>query len=411
MIIESLQNLAVPIDSLQGLPGNPRVGDVEAVAASLDRFGQRKPIVVRKDDGTIIAGNHTWQAAKKLGWKEIAVAFVGDDDVTAQAYALADNRTAELGGYDEQALKDLIDQVASIDPDLVRISGWSDEAVQELTDRIAAGQPKDLNPDVIPEPPEEPVAKLGDVWNLGNHRLICGDSTDSKVYAQLLQQDEKADLVWTDPPWNVNYGAIDADNQMGYKVRTILNDHMTEENWDLFVAGFTKNLFQFSKPGAGIYLVMSAQEWPSVDRSLRASGFHWSSTIIWAKDQLVLSRKDYHTQYEPIWYGWNESAARLWPVLDRKQSDVWNVDRPHVNELHPTMKPIELIVRALENSSAPRNLILDAFAGSGSTLIACEQTGRFARAIELDPKYCDVIITRWENLTGKKAVLLNAQPA
>ena len=193
MIIDSLKNLAVSIDSLKGLPGNPRIGDVDAVAASLEKFGQRKPIVVRKDDGTIIAGNHTWQAAKKLGWKEIAVAFVGDDDTTAQAYALADNRTAELGSYDEQALKDLIEKVAAVDPDLVRISGWSDSAVQELLTKIESGLPKELIEDEIVDPPLNAKTKLGDIWQLGKHRLICGDATDVTVFKKLLN-DEKADL-------------------------------------------------------------------------------------------------------------------------------------------------------------------------------------------------------------------------
>jgi DNA modification methylase len=398
----------VDIDLLIPHPRNVRQGDVGAICESLKAHGQYRAIVFQKSTNRIIAGNHTWQAAKKLGWTEIAVAYVGDDDTTAQAYALADNRTAELGSYDEEALKDLIEKVAAVDPELVRISGWSDDAVQDLLDKIESGIPKKLNEDIIPEVPEIPIAKPGDIWNLGSHRLICGDSTDPTVYENLLGNDVKVDIVWTDPPWNVNYGAVDSDNEQGYKVRTILNDHMSDDNWNEFVGSFTKNLYKFSKAGAGIYMVMSAQEWPTVDRNLRESGFHWSSTIIWAKDQLVLSRKDYHTQYEPIWYGWNESGARLFPVLDRKQSDVWNIDRPHRSELHPTMKPIELIVRALENSSGPRDLVLDAFAGSGSTLIACEQTGRAARAIELDPKYCDVIVKRWENLTGKKAVLINA---
>ena len=151
---------------------------------------------------------------------------------------------------------------------------------------------------------------------------------------------------------------------------------------------------------------MSAQEWPVIDGSLRESGFHWSSTIIWAKDRLVLSRKDYHTQYEPIWYGWNDDGPRLNPVTDRKQSDLWQINRPSKSELHPTTKPVELIVQMLQNSSKPGNIILEPFCGSGSTLIACEQTRRSCRAIELDPKYVDVIITRWELATGNKAVLL-----
>ena len=154
------------------------------------------------------------------------------------------------------------------------------------------------------------------------------------------------------------------------------------------------------------YVVMSAQEWPVVDKCLRQAGFHWSSTIIWAKDRLVLSRKDYHTQYEPIWYGWNESAARLVEVADRKQSDLWQIDRPSKSDLHPTTKPVELVERALQNSSEARANVLDLFGGSGSTLIACEKSGRINFSMELDPKYCDVIVKRWEDFTGQKAELV-----
>jgi DNA modification methylase len=185
-----------------------------------------------------------------------------------------------------------------------------------------------------------------------------------------------------------------------------LNDHMNEGQWDEFVEGFCLTLKDYSEPGAPIYLVMSAQEWPVIDRNLREAGFHWSSTIIWAKDRLVLSRKDYHTQYEPIWYGWNADAARLAVVEDRKQTDLWQIDRPSKSELHPTMKPIELVQKSLVNSSKPGNIVLDSFGGSGSTLIACEQTNRKCRMVELDPQYCDVIIARWEKFTGKTAELL-----
>jgi hypothetical protein len=200
MIIDSLKSLAVPIDSLQGLPGNPRRGDVDAVAASLSRFGQRKPIVVRRDDGTIIAGNHTWQAAKKLGWSEIAVAYVGDDDVTAQAYALADNRTAELGDYDDELLKALIDSVGEVDFELLKDTGWSNDAVKELLEKIESENPKVVDEDEVPEVPVEPKTKLGDLYHLGCHRLLCGDSTDEATVARLMDG-AKADMVFTDPPY------------------------------------------------------------------------------------------------------------------------------------------------------------------------------------------------------------------
>jgi DNA modification methylase len=379
-------------------PGNARLHsqkNLDAIKASLTKFGQRKPIVIN-NKGVILAGNGTVEAAKALGWDHIEVATVPADwdEATARAYALADNRTAELAEWDENVLAkqllDLLDEEFDIEA-----LGF------ELPE-----------PEITPEPDDAPAitevehrTKLGQLWKLGDHLLYCGDATEEATFTRLMG-DEKAHLIWTDPPWNVNYGGIDNDNVQGWKVRTILNDHMSEGQWDEFVNQFCKTLFDFSEPGAPIYLVMSAQEWPVIDRNLREAGFHWSSTVIWAKDRLVLSRKDYHTQYEPIWYGWNADAARLAVVEDRKQSDLWEIQRPARSELHPTMKPIELVQKSIVNSSKPGDIVIDSFGGSGSTLIACEQTNRKCRMVELDPQYCDVILARWEKFTGKAAELL-----
>jgi DNA modification methylase len=369
--------------------------NLDAIKASLTKFGQRKPIVVTHE-GFVLAGNGTMEAAKSLGWDHIDVTTTPADwDLdTARAYALADNRTAELAEWDENVLAKQLLELIDADFDIEAIGFEMPE------------------PEIQPEPDDAPAVtevehktKLGQLWKLGDHLLYCGDSTEEATFTRLMG-DEKAHLIWTDPPWNVNYGGIDNDNVQGWKVRTILNDHMNEGQWDEFVSQFCKTLFDFSKAGAPIYLVMSAQEWPVIDRNLREAGFHWSSTIIWAKDRLVLSRKDYHTQYEPIWYGWNADAARLNAVEDRKQSDLWQVDRPARSELHPTMKPIELVQKSIVNSSKPGDIVIDSFGGSGSTLIACEQTNRKCRMVELDPQYCDVIIARWEKFTGKTAELL-----
>lgn len=260
--------------------------------------------------------------------------------------------------------------------------------------------------DDIPAVPEEAKSKLGELYALGEHRLLCGDSTDPEVIGRLMGE-ERAHLIFTDPPWNVNYGAdMEQGNAQGYKPRTIMNDHMNPAQWKEFVDGITRSLYTASKPGCPIYLVMSAQEWPVIDLSLREAGFHWSSTVIWAKDRLVLSRKDYHTQYEPIWYGWNGEGPRLSPVLDRKQSDLWQIQRPSRSDLHPTTKPVELVERAIMNSSKRGNVVLDLFGGSGSTLIASEKTGRRCFMTELDPRYVDVICKRFEELTGQKAKLV-----
>jgi DNA modification methylase len=261
----------------------------------------------------------------------------------------------------------------------------------------------------VPEVPEEPITKLGDVWILGNHRLMCGDSTSIDAVDKLMAGD-KASLVFTDPPWNVAYGTNLANNAQGYKQRTILNDNFSStKEWEQFLSGVTASIISVTNKGCPIYCVMGASEWPAIDKALRDAGFHWSSTIIWAKDTLVLSRKDYHTQYEPIWYGWKNDGARICAVEDRKQSDLWECKRPKRSELHPTTKPVELIERAVLNSSHEKTVVFEPFGGSGSTLIACEKINRHARVMELDPKYCDVIIKRWEEFTGKKAKLENAE--
>ena len=213
-------------------------------------------------------------------------------------------------------------------------------------------------------------------------------------------------MVFTDPPWNVNYGAEKEGNPMGYKPRTILNDFMGTEDFKQFMLSAFCSMNAASEPGAMTYVVMSAQEWGNMMLALAQNDYHWSSTIIWNKDQLVLSRKDYHTKYEPIWYGWKSGNSRLHPLADRKQCDVWDIDRPRQSVEHPTMKPVELVARAITNSSNVGDSVLDLFGGSGTTLIAAEQTGRTCYMMELDPHYCDVIIQRWEHFTGGKAVLL-----
>jgi DNA modification methylase len=235
---------------------------------------------------------------------------------------------------------------------------------------------------------------------------MCGDSTDAGAVKRLMNG-ELAQLIWTDPPWNVDIGSSNNPRWKNGANRQILNDNMSTEAFGAFLLAAFKNMREVCVPGAMAYVVMSAQEWGNIMNVLRQLEFHWSSTLIWAKDQLVLSRKDYHTQYEPIWYGWKDGAARLCPLEDRKQSDVWMIDRPKRSDEHPTMKPIELVARSIKNSSRKDDLVIDFFGGSGTTLIAAEQTGRRCNMIELDPKYCDVIRTRWETLTGETAELLS----
>lgn len=381
------------INSIRPYENNPRFNDeaVDFVANSLRDFDWQQPIVVDKD-GVIIAGHTRWKAAKQLGMKTVPVKIADNlSDEKVKEYRLVDNKVAEIAQWNDPALQEELD---GIDTDM-SIYGFEDmEAELEIDSDVD---------DFEPEPPEEPKAKRGEVYQLGAHRLMCGDSTSQEDVAKLLDG-KQADFVFTDPPWNVNYGATEEGNAQGYKVRTILNDAMSTDDFKAFMNSAFKRMNEASKPGAMVYVVMSAQEWGNLMLTLKDNGFHWSSTIIWNKDQLVLSRKDYHTKYEPIWYGWKDGESRLCPLKDRKQSDVWDFDRPKRSDEHPTMKPVALVARAITNSSAKGNLVLDLFGGSGTTLIAAEETGRACRMMELDPKYVDVIINRWEQITGGKAV-------
>jgi len=387
-----MNSTLTPLAQIKANPNNPRTikdAKFKRLVESIRTFPKMlelRPIVVN-DDMIVLGGNMRLKACKEAGIKEVPVIKASDlSEDEQRQFIIKDN--VGFGDWDWEMLAN--------EWDVAELDEWGMDLPKDLFKTAEVDQ------DEVPEVPEEPITKPGDLYILGQHRLLCGDSTNTQHVDRLMNK-EQADLIFTDPPWNVNYGG--QTGKTPWKQRTIMNDHMEDDKWDEFVSGFCASFAIASKPGAPIYVVMSAQEWPSLQTNLINAGFHWSSTIIWVKDRLVISRKDYHTQYEPIWYGWNEKAARLMTVEDRKQSDVWEVDRPHVSDLHPTTKPIELIARALNNSSRAGNLVLDLFGGSGSTMIACEQTGRRNYSMELDPKYCDVIVKRWENLTGNKAVL------
>ena len=397
MITPNLRPLAVPVASLKPLPGNPRRGDVDAVAASLARFGQRKPIVVRASDRTITAGNHTWLAAQQLGWDEIAAVLVDDDDTTAQAFALADNRTAELGGYDDGLLLELIRAVGEADASALADTGWSDEAIAELIDRIDPGLPDSPPSDDAPEPPEIPFSELGQVWQLGAHRVICGDAT-SVADLEALMSGGQADCVWTDPPYGVAYVGKTKD------ALTIKNDRLDGEALHRFLHDSLGNALQVCRPGGAWYV--SAPHGPAglaFSEALTELGV-WKHSLVWVKDTLVMGRADYHYRHEPIYYGWTPGGNHDW-FGDRKQTTVLEFPRPKRNTEHPTMKPIELISYCLDNSAPKGGTFLDPFGGSGSTLMACEYTGRKARLLELDPRYVDVICRRWQEHTGSTPIL------
>jgi DNA modification methylase len=374
---------------------------VGQIAASIKEFGFRNPILV--DGVGIIAGHGRLLAAQKLNLDKVPTIDCSDmTESQKKAYIIADNKLALNAGWDTAMLSIEMQDLEDEGFDLTLL-GFDDKELNALLQlEVVEGL---TDEDAVPDTPIEPKTKLGDIYILGNHRLMCGDSTSIDAVEKMMDGD-KASLVVTDPPWNVAYGTNLANNAQGYKQRTIMNDNFeTTQEWEDFLSGFIGNIIAFTMKGCPIYCVMGASEWPAIDKALRDGGFHWSSTIIWAKDTLVLSRKDYHTQYEPIWYGWKEDGPRIWTVQDRKQSDVWECKRPKRSELHPTTKPVELIERAVLNSSNAGTIVFEPFGGSGSTLIACEKTGRKARLMELDPKYCDVIVKRWEDFTGKQAIL------
>ncbi len=376
---------------------------VTQIAASIKEFGWTNPILVDGDNG-IIAGHGRIMAAKKLNMTEVPVIELAHlSKEQRKALIIADNKLALNSDWDTNLLAIELKDLQDLGFDL-NLTGFADK---ELADILKPDQVEGLtDEDAVPDTPIEPKTKPGDIYQLGNHKLMCGDST-SIDQVEKLMDGNKASLVITDPPWNVAYGTNLANNAQGYKAREIMNDNFaTDKEWQDFLSGTMGCINIVTLPGCPIYCVMGASEWPAVDKALRDADFHWSSTIIWAKDTLVLSRKDYHTQYEPIWYGWKSDGPRIWTVQDRKQSDLWQCKRPKRSDLHPTTKPVELLERALLNSSNHGVIVFEPFCGSGSTLIACEKTGRRCNAMELDPKYCDVIVKRWEDFTGKKAELI-----
>ena len=245
------------------------------------------------------------------------------------------------------------------------------------------------------------ISQAGDLWQLGGHRLLCGDATDRQAIDQLMAGD-KAQMVFTDPPYNVNYrGSL--QQQREQSIRPLCNDNL-QNDYAEFIQQAITNLLAVTD--GACYIALATSEIDTVKRAFESAGGHWSTFIIWAKNHFTLGKSHYQRQYEPILYGWPKGSKSHW-CGDRNQSDVWAINKPARNDLHPTMKPIELVERAIRNSSQASDIVLDAFAGSGTTLIACEQTNRQARLMEIDPHYVDVIIRRWQHHTGQQAVRIN----
>jgi DNA modification methylase len=369
---------------------------VDKVAASIREFGWRVPIVVDRE-GVIVCGHTRLLAAQKLGLQEAPV-HVADNLTPAQvrAYRLLDNRSHEETRWDEDLLGlellDLKDMGFDLD-----LTGFEMSEIDALLSRSGTSMGL-TDPDSVPEVPLKPVTMPGDMWILGRHGVLCGDATILSDVHQVLAG-SVANLAFTDPPYNVDYHQPSVHPQRARRI--IANDNLGG-SYPQFLAKACRNLLEVTQ--GAIYICISSSEIDTLKSTFAEEGGHWSTFIVWAKNTFTLGRSDYQRQWEPIFYGWPEGIAHYWCGA-RDQGDVWFVDKPVLNDLHPTMKPVELIERAIRNSSKKRNIVFDPFAGSGSTLIACETTGRQARIIEIDPKYVDVIVKRWQDFSGKEATL------
>ena len=368
---------------------------VAQIAASIAEFGFTNPILTDGERG-VIAGHGRLAAARKLELTEVPVIELTHlSAIQKKAYILADNRIAANAGWDDELLGVELTELKDAGFDL-ELTGFTedewdaliagDEGTEGLTDE-----------DAVPEITENPVSQPGDVWLLGEHKILCGDATKVEDYKALLG-DELADMTVTDPPYNVNYANTAKDKMRGTN-RPILNDNMGD-GFAGFLLLACQNILAVTK--GAVYIAMSSSELDTLQSAFRAAGGKWSTFVIWAKNTFTMGRADYQRQYEPILYGWKDGAQHYWCGA-RDQGNVWQINKPHKNDLHPTMKPVELMERAVRNSSKTRDIVLDPFGGSGTTLIACEKSGRRARLMELDPKYVDVIVKRWENFTGGKA--------
>jgi DNA modification methylase len=381
----------IEISKIIPYANNPRKNEaaIAKVAASIQEFGFRQPIVV-DSEFVIVAGHTRLLAARQLGLAEVPVHIAnGLTEAQIKAYRIADNRSNQEAEWDDELLAielgDLEDKGFNLE-----MTGFDAEELDKL---MLPAQISGLTEDdTIPAVEEKSITKPGDLWVLGKyHRLLCADSTKPESIEQALCGN-MASMIFTDPPYNVDYSNDDGDK--------ICNDNLGNGFYEFLLVA-CKNMLKVCS--GAVYICMSASEIHNLHKAFKEAKGHWSTFIIWVKNHFALGRSDYQRQYETILYGWGEGNKHHW-CGDRNQSDVWNIAKPSSNDLHPTMKPVELVMRAIENSSKLGDIILDPFAGSGTTLIACEKLNRAARLIEIDPKYCDVIVKRWQEFTGNIAI-------
>lgn len=372
---------------------------VAQVAASIKEFGFTNPVLIDSDDG-IIAGHGRVLAARKLKMQEVPCIRLGHlTESQKKAYIIADNKLALNSGWDEEMLKLELLELKELDYDIDVIGFNADELMalldeQEVTEGLT-------DEDAVPEVPEEPVTKLGDVWVLGNHRLMCGDSTS--IDAVNLLMPETANMIFTDPPYLMNFtGGIHADGSKSFNAKHggIKNDKMSEDDGNDFLDAIN-SIIKIKVDGA-FYITFYRLGIDKYYASMARSGIQCRSLVIWDKGNHTLSNSDYMSMYEPMFYGWINNHKFYG---GKNGMDIWRIKRTSKNDLHPTMKPVELVEKAIEDGSQINGIVLDLFGGSGTTVIACEKHNRKSRLMELDPKYCDVIINRWQDFTGKEAIL------
>jgi DNA modification methylase len=424
------------LSDIKPYPGNPRLNDdaVAQVAASIREFGFRQPIVV-DCEGVIVCGHTRWKAAQKLGLEEAPV-HVATDLTPAQikAYRIADNKSSELAEWNYELLPIEISELQGMNFDVGLLGFDKDELAQLLDPGVQDGL---TDPDEIPEPPDDPITQPGDLWILGNHRLLCADSSKPEDVDRLLDG-AKIHLVNTDPPYNVKVeprsnNAIAAGNssfaapehkrthhqsldlarhpekskptttKMRAKDRPLANDFVSDEAFDLLLAAWFGNIARVLVPGRGFYIWGGYANCANYPPVLKACELYFSQAIIWVKEHPVLTRKDFMGNHEWCFYGWRQGAAHQF-LGPNNAVDVWSIKKVNPQSMvHLTEKPVELAVRAMQYSSRAGENVLDLFGGSGSTLIAAEQTGRHAYLMELDAPYCDVIVERWQKFTGRQA--------
>lgn len=389
----------INIEKLKAAEYNPRKDlkpedeEYQKIKRSILEFGYVAPIIVNADM-TVIGGHQRLKVLKELGYEEVECNVVDLDKTKEKALNIALNKIT--GEWDNSKLEELLAELKETDIDM-DMTGFTFDEVDNILKDIEGSKEDDFDLDQALNEIEEPTTRPGDIWILGKNRLMCGDSTQKEQVMRLMDKQD-ADMLLTDPPYNVDYEGKTVD------ALKIENDNMTSTEFYNFLLDSFRNMFEVTKCGSSVYVFHADTEGLNFRNAFNAVGFKLAQCLVWVKNTFVMGRQDYQWRHEPILYGWKEGAGHYF-INDRKQSTVLEFDKPTRNAEHPTMKPIDLLVYLIKNSSKENDLILDLFGGSGSTLIAAEQVKRRCYTMELDPKYCDVIVKRWELLTGEKAVL------